>query len=211
MSQEIGWDPDQERLNLAQEKHDGYIWAAAKKLRPKLPLPQPDWVDLKQEMYIWALEAIDMYDPRRSTAKFTTFLTKHLSIRSMQHFNWSWWAKNSPRNSDGTAAWVYSFGQLASDGEKANPLDFSWVRDVQVSALEFGELKDRLTERSKALFEFFSTYVEWEESVGQENLVHAFADIQNAKAVAKLVGLEVCEVEQFISEVRKVSVNTCNV
>lgn len=159
------------------------------KLRPKLPLPLPDYQDLLQETRIWAIEAIERYDDTKGAA-FETTLYKHLNIRSMQKFNFSWFSSNQPQNK-----WVFSFSVLRS--EEGKDPDIMEFEDEEIKAKGIAE---KLSERNKELFEYFVKYLDWEAGIGENKLLPAFASDLPITKVAKLTGICHAEVASFISE-----------
>lgn len=84
---EQAWSIEGGRNDLIADKFIGYERKALNELLKRLP-PGQSIEDIKQEIRLWALEAINKYTPGRinpktgRTAQFPTFLTKHLLLRS---------------------------------------------------------------------------------------------------------------------------------
>ena len=184
---------------LAEGEFDGYLIHAVNKLRPKLPLPLPDFNDLLQQTRVWALEAIDMFV--QADAEFTTFLFKHLNIRSMQWFNYCWMPCNQPSN-----RWVLAFSLLeGEDGSNFDPSKMVGKPDLSVTLVRC--LKE-LRPYNKDLFSYFVEFIEYEEKWEKKpKLLQAFRMPPPATNVALVTGLQISRVEDFINDLERVGLN----
>lgn len=192
------WMPELEIQRIAEGSYNGYLGHFVETLRAKLPLPLPDKADLWQDFVGYALEAVEMYDPNnKKGAKFGTFLYKHLSIRSMQWFNYCWMPCNHP-----TGRWVWNFSLLTSkDDEQFDPLDSKQIAREWREKVE--DLIDHLTPRAKQLYNYFIEYMEWENSKRFNDFQKALADENRSSAIAKLTGLQEREVRAFFAECKQ--------
>lgn len=72
---------------LNSGKHTGAILGCMYRLRPKLPFPNQDLVELESVVQSWAVEAALRYDLNMGT-KFVTLLWRHLQIRSRNYIRY---------------------------------------------------------------------------------------------------------------------------
>lgn len=199
---ELQWDRKEALALLSSGEYDGYIKDAITKLRSKLPLPLAPWDDFYQEFSVFCMEAIEKFKPERG-AKFTTFLYKHLNLRSHQWFNWAWMPKNHE-----AGQWTYSFSQLESrdysgttEERKFDPAD----RTNVLFSVELLELKANLSPRNRELFEYFCSYLNWEKEEGYNNLIPAFSSDSYASKVQTLTTIDQMEVRNFVNEVSRLT------
>lgn len=190
---------DSLRIRLGDGEFNGYILAAMSKLRKRLPIGSElyDWEILRSYMYEWTLEAIDVYNPSPGksgrVAKFETVLTKHLQIRSLQYFNWSWLKKNQP---EGRSVWCFSSYETPGEGV----FDPTFVKTREVS-VELAELLDSLSPKSRMIMKFLSGLL-------GEDLLNAFASSDYYNQVSVMTGLDSSEVILFVKEIKDVAKKT---
>lgn len=190
------WDPIVTTACLVNGDYDGYLKQATKKLRSKLPHPLPDFDDVMQELRIFALEAIKLYKTAYNV-KFETFLNKHLNIRSMQWHNWANMPRNKPKD-----RYVYNASAFLTDEEK--PIEFGTVSASQCFVSQYSSLVSELSERAKQLFEYFCSYIQFEEQHGESQLLEAL-NYRDFYKAANLTTLKASQIEQFWDELNVVA------
>lgn len=197
---ELQWDRKAALIRLSNGDFDGYIKNAITKLRSKLPLPLASWEDFYQEFSVFCMEAVEMFKPELG-AQFTTFLYKHLNMRSHQWFNWAWMPKNHE-----SGHWTYTFSQLSGEGVDGEEKKFDPTsRTNTLFSVELLELKAQLSLRNKELFEYFLDYLDWEKREGHNNLVPAFSSDNYPSKVQSLTTVDQIEVRSFVNEVSRLA------
>lgn len=187
------WSKREALAQLAEGAFRGYILDAAMQLHPRLPADGTDIEDIIQEMSIYALEAIDAYVEAASRAKFTTFLVKHLRLRSFQWFNWSWLPKNTPKGK-----FVSQFSVLQDDElDTFEPQDYS-NRPLNLDQKAFVQ---SLSNRSQQIFEsLMQSYSDQCEASNGTSTVRLFKLQGPTSAVMQLSGCSQDDAEQFVDE-----------
>lgn len=193
------WNADDERQKIANGAYDGYITNYVKSILPKLPHPRPEFSDAFQEFVGYALEAVELFREDRGCT-FSTFVYRHLGLRSYQWFNVSWMARNQPKG-----CFVNTFSQRSEMLDVYNSekeWDPTRVRDTQQVDTMMGEFKRALTDRARQLFEYFVDLLEWGENSGSSSVLEAFSHVYNARKVADLTGLSYKETRAVLEEIQ---------
>jgi hypothetical protein len=203
------WDRKEARRMLGEGKWDGYLRHAVRKLIHKLPQGLSDRFEyMLQEFRCYALEAIDDFDPENNpNVSFTTYLVKHLSIRSYQWFNWAWLAQNQPRGHG-----VY---HISAYEDRSGSVFDTPERRCSFPQAEFNELLEVLSESSRVKLiallhltdeDTLESFVKVRADATAEDLLpeeyQTLALISAQKIVAKTLGISEQEAREFILEVR---------
>lgn len=186
------------RQNVASDVYKGYELAAVNKLYRRLPKGDCPFEDALSEMRLYALEAVELYsESHAQKASFTTFLYKHLQVRSYQWFNYSWLNKNMPKGK-----WVLSMSTFKDDinENEYDPTQFEENNSIQI---QIKELLSKLTVRSKQLLEWMFD-VSKDKELGP-GLIEAFVSKQRVKAVRNYTGCSTEEVHALLLEVHKLA------
>lgn len=182
------------RERVGKGEFAGYEKHIGGKLYRKLPLGVTTFDDVLSEMRMYVIEAIDLYDVDRGAA-FETFLYKHLSIRSMQWFNYAWMRKNHPNGK-----WVYSWSVLAEGAKRKLDTEESFdptsVSEDNSTWLEIREFLGVLTPPSQRILKMLLP-------LADSNLIAAFKSPYYRMRVSQMTGLGYDEVEVFVRECRE--------
>jgi hypothetical protein len=197
------------RYQLGQGSFDGYLKDAVNRLQPKLPKDFLSREDMLQGMTVYALEAIRDYNPtHHSHAQFTTYLVKHLRVRSLQWFNWAWLPMNHPKDHGIRHLSAYD-GPCGSPSDEGFDPEAPPGEDPTVE-LELGELFHAASDRSRQILAYLLAYVD-------DPLIEAFQAQDFCIRVSSLTGMHRGEIQLFVWEMRELlptyisSINTSDV
>lgn len=189
---EVVWDKEQTKLDIANDVYLGYERDAANKLYPKLPKGREDFEDLLAWMRLHAIEAAELYKVP-SKAQFSTFLYKHLQIRSLQWFNWVWLPKVQPQT------WQHRFSELQGEEDSPN-FEIADMSTRPSLRAELNELLSLLTERSKQLLSWLFDIAN--DAEYQEDLFSSFRSGRLFE-FCSYAGIEKAEAASLFAEVKK--------
>ena len=184
------------RKEISQDVYLGYELHAVKKLFPKLPKNHTTFDDALAWFRLYALEAADMYDPS-SAASFTTFLYKHLSIRSHQDFNYAWSKTRQP------SSWVFNFSHFERDINGERQWEPARVNCTTGLRWEIGDLLSKMSARSSQLLQWMLD-VMTDAQLGP-GLLACFESDRNVREVQKYTGLSEDEITTLVDEVRQLA------
>lgn len=189
------------RNAVAAGDYYGYELRAALDLHPKLPRGQEDLDDVIAWMRLYAIEAADKYDPTfvgklGKTAKFDTYLVRHLRLRSYQWMHWAWLKKNWPSGST-----IIQFSVLhAPDDEDASfdpeerlHLAKKMTDRQEQFNLRVMELFGRLSPMSQQVFKAV---------VADDTLIAHLSDPKRWRRISKIIGFDYTAVEAFVVEMQ---------
>lgn len=180
------------RQYLAEGKYNGYLISATNKLLKRLPLGHTTFEDCMAWMQVYALEAIDAFDPYKG-CRFTTFLYRHLFTRSLADFNYSWNENRQPQGS-----YVLPFSHFDKDSEYK--LDLTSCEDESELTLEIKDLLSRLSERSRQILSWMFDVVK--DSEFGQSLIDCFFHERKVRELREYTGCTVLEIHTLINEVR---------
>lgn len=187
----IGWTKEAEQQRIVNKAYEGMEITQVNWMYSRLPIGHTDYDDLVAEVRLWALQAIEVFNPDFNT-KFGSFLFGHLRLLSRRHLRAQW--------SD-TRRLSVSNVQLASSLDVADgssrSLDRSHYFVASPSAnMQVGELVHSLTPRSREIFDLL-TKVE-----DQGKLRDAFYTSRWRSQVSAITGLPASELETFKNEMQ---------
>jgi hypothetical protein len=186
------WDKDKARISLANNEFIDCEYRAVKNLIKRLPPFQTE-SDLLSEIRLYALEAIEIFDPTRvgpksgRTSNFKTFLTKHLMLKSCEFFHRAWRKKRVPEG-----RYIY----LNTDVLEQNHTD-----NEATDNLEFEDFKSQLSPLSLEMLESIQKSQNF-------RLCAALTDPESKirrrkQIIRKITGRSKEEVKFFVSEIKK--------
>lgn len=178
---------------IASNEYLGYELDAAKKLLPLLPVGHTDFEDVKAEMRFYALEAVELYELGHGT-QFSTFLYRHLQLRSMQWKNWAWLKKMHPEN-----AWVQPFSfheSLEQRKGKISPYDPTRVSASEYKNMQISEFEMSLSPMSRQTFAKLLEKMDY-------SLLPSFNKKGGTQRIADTIGVTEFEIREFANEVRE--------
>jgi hypothetical protein len=195
------------RVRLVNRAFEGIEVLHFERLRRTVPLEYRDRDELRQQVSVFCLEAIELFDSGRNT-KFSTFLCGHLRLRCGNYQQYLW-TRSSGNERCRMLPLVQrkpvgDFGELGPEGpndivhDDGESSEDALCTDSRVeSAASVNELLAALSDEARE----YLTYLLHHED--QERLVAAFRTKHFRSKVALITGLTKRQISAVATEVRK--------
>lgn len=186
----MDWNAVDARERVAQDSFKGIETQHARWLYTNLPQGYCDFEDCLSLVRLWALEAVDLYDPKRGT-KFSSWLYEHVWLRVRQYQPAAWAKKRKPSGKN-----VLCVSQCSKD-TTTGMLHSAYYFEDEASPLKFEELRRALTDRTAEVLEVLMNHDD------QKTLQRAFKSQFCRRKVSAITGVPDEDLRIAVEEIRE--------